>query len=488
MSKDLQFGKRPPPTEISYDSMRRGDYEEKDVADKGDIGKQCSEEEIAARKILKIRRPGKYLDEATCMEATHNPGPSAKFSIGQALPTYTHPTNNNSQSQDNKQAPSFISNNTAKVSESSLFNNNNNNTKPAGGGLFGNPTTTATNMFGNAPAQQAPANLFSNNSSGGLFGNNSNNKSGSPGTGLNLFNNNTATNTLFQNNKSGGSKNLQGKAVDSESDSDEDRADTKPEPVKQQPSLFGNLAKPQKNLFADVESNNGAGLFSKGTSAAPKKSNEKEEVEVKPAGTGLFGNLNNPPAGGLFSGLIDASNNNNKGSTNIFLGNISTAFLKPQEQEDNEEDGDHDDENDQDEKEEEIDKSKSTGNYKYEENTTVLMSKEVSNFKVNEIPGYGKGKVSIEQVKNGDNMFLIFRNPAKLIKFQGLLVKKMSLCDYMRAKDDAIFIISYTVETKKDEAGNDKKSTVRNNSKMQFMSVEDSKELLEFVKKECPQN
>ena len=75
-------------------------------------------------------------------------------------------------------------------------------------------------------------------------------------------------------------------------------------------------------------------------------------------------------------------------------------------------------------------------------------------------------------------MFLIFRNPAKLIKFQGLLVKKMSLCDYMRAKDDAIFIISYTVETKKDEAGNDKKSTVRNNSKMQVLKFLNKKNSL----------
>jgi flagellar hook protein FlgE len=120
------------------------------------------------------------------------------------------------------------------------------------------------------------------------------------------------------------------------------------------------------------------------------------------------------------------------------------------------------DEDDQNEKEEIIDKSKALKNYEYEELTEVVLSFEVSNFKTNEIPGYGKGKVNIEKIKEGGNELVIFRNPAKLIMFQGLLVKKLTNADYMKGKDDALYIVSYTMESGADGA----KKTTRNNCKM----------------------
>lgn len=46
----------------------------------------------------------------------------------------------------------------------------------------------------------------------------------------------------------------------------------------------------------------------------------------------------------------------------------------------------------------------------------------------------------------------------------------------MKSKDDAIFIISFTFD--------EEKKILRNNTKMQFNSPEDAKEVLENVRKE----
>ena len=71
MSEEVKFGKRPPPTEINRQNLEKGIHEEKEINAEFE-GKQCTDEEIAARKILKIRRGGKFLSEETCMEATNN--------------------------------------------------------------------------------------------------------------------------------------------------------------------------------------------------------------------------------------------------------------------------------------------------------------------------------------------------------------------------------------------------------------------------------
>lgn len=216
----------------------------------------------------------------------------------------------------------------------------------------------------------------------------------------------------------------------------------------------------------------GPGLFGNKTD---KPANTNTEAEKKPS---LFGNLGNSE-GKLFSGLLSSNTNTANTGTNIFSGNISNTFLKNKnetvEDPDCEEDGSE--ENDENEKEEVIDKSKALKNYEYEALTEVIHSFEVSNFKANEIPGYGKGKVNIEKIKEGGNDLVIFRNPAKLIMFQGLLVKKLTSSDYMKGKDDAIFIVSYTMEN-----SDGAKKTTRNNCKMAFNSTDDAKEILKYIK------
>ena len=54
MSEEINFGKRPPPTEISKQNLEKGITEELEL-NAANEGRQSTEEEIAARKILKIR-------------------------------------------------------------------------------------------------------------------------------------------------------------------------------------------------------------------------------------------------------------------------------------------------------------------------------------------------------------------------------------------------------------------------------------------------
>lgn len=219
----------------------------------------------------------------------------------------------------------------------------------------------------------------------------------------------------FQNN-SGGKKAqdpVSGESSQSETEpANKEAPKDKKEEGQQSGGLFGSMPQPKTDFFGRTgEQKSSGGLFSGLVSGDGNKN------------TGLFGSLTgNSAAGGLFSGLVDSSKTNKTGAgTNIFSGNISSTFLKPQENVDGEGEGNEEseEENDQNEKEEVIDKNASTGNYKYEEHTENLVIKEVSNFKVNDIPGYGKGNVSLEKMKDNGNVMVIFRNPAKLIKYQG---------------------------------------------------------------------
>lgn len=166
-------------------------------------------------------------------------------------------------------------------------------------------------------------------------------------------------------------------------------------------------------------------------------------------------------------------NSNKTGGTNIFSGNVSNNFLQNNKKDEDEDEGvDDEEENDQNEKEEVIDKSKSTGAYKYEELTEELHGYDVNQFKVNDLAPFGKGRVTLERVKSNDTYLLIFRNPAKLILFQGLLIKGLSSSDFMKGKEDAIYIIGYVMEK---EEGAEKAKPVRKNCKMAFGANDDAK-------------
>lgn len=81
------LGKRRAPTDLVADGKGGFDYVEKE---QHEVGKESTTEEIAARKILKIRRGGKIIDENTAKQAENN----AKCTIGQALPTFNSQVNN----------------------------------------------------------------------------------------------------------------------------------------------------------------------------------------------------------------------------------------------------------------------------------------------------------------------------------------------------------------------------------------------------------
>lgn len=171
-----------------------------------------------------------------------------------------------------------------------------------------------------------------------------------------------------------------------------------PKPVEQpkvaEKSFFGNSS-PQKGTSNAFFAGNGtSGLF-KNTEKADNK--EPTVAPVEPKKAGLFDNLNskeeNKPSSsffgsgititksGLFDGLLNNSVSNNTGcGTNLFshtstpltgmFANASGGHAGGEDDED-EADGDEDEVPGQ---EDATDPTKSTGNYKYEETTTVISS------------------------------------------------------------------------------------------------------------------
>lgn len=354
--------------------------------------------------------------------------------------------------------PVFSNNNNifAKKDESSLANKAN-----TGLSIFNNTQSTNTGIFGNAEKKDnSPqkvntpfANVEKKDSSpqkpvveakpktGGLFGN----TESQPKTG-----------GLFGNSSGG----LFANKTDSQSG-----------------GLFGNLPAPSSNIFADGNQITGS-IF--GTKLPQNEKVEEPKKEEK--GSGLFANLTQGATkDSLFSGLSDLNKNNQTPQSMLFGGNISNSFLKTPEDNNGEQNDDDDEvEDDQNEQAEVIDKSKSTGNYKYDELTETLHDMDVANFKVNDSQAYGKGKITIEKIKASGQHMVIFRNPAQLIIFQGLLLKKLSSSDFMKGKNDAIFLISYAMEKQGEEADS-KVVPVRKNCKMAFNSTNDAKTLTNFM-------
>ena len=502
MSDNAQIGKRKPPTELDYEAFRKGDFSEKGVREHEDVGKINTEEEIAARKILKIRRGGAYPSEGECKEAENNA--KARFTLGQALPTSNNTTNPQAQAPvsfiskaQETDKPNFSNNNqnsTSGTSNVGIFNfdgkqniksmfNNNSSTKVAP--KEDEQKAQQAGFFGNAaPAQQQSlfqptSNVFVKKDETAL-GNKAK-------TGLSIFNTAPATGGgLFGNaakkeespKKQSG---LFGAKVEPKSGGGlfgNKSSDSQPKSG----GLFGNLQAPSSNIFAKADGTQPASTIF-GTVFVPEEEQAKPAPKPEPKATGLFANLSaSIPKDSLFSGLADLNKNSQAPSSMLFSGNISNSFLKnPENNEQNGEEGSNDEEeDDQNEKEEVIDKTKSTGNYKYEELCEILYNLDLVNFKVNDSAPYGKGKVSIEKVKASGQHMLVFRNPAQLIIFSGYLIKKLTYSDYMKGKSDAMFVISYAME-KVGEDENAKPTPVRKNCKMAFNTNEDAKTLVNFV-------
>merc|ERR1711935_146211 len=189
----VTFGKRRPPTELNYDDYKAGNLDGR-ATEQEEIGRQCSDAEIAARKIVKIRRGAKMISEETATTAVNN----AQFSIGQALPTF-NTADSKASNTGNQQPVSFLgagnANPSTDANQRPLFQAN-------GGGLFTNSNNSAPetkSLFANNTANGGS--LFSTNTGPSLFGNPKDETLGNNvTTGLNIFNNNPTSGNMFANN------------------------------------------------------------------------------------------------------------------------------------------------------------------------------------------------------------------------------------------------------------------------------------------------
>jgi len=53
-----------------------------------------------------------------------------------------------------------------------------------------------------------------------------------------------------------------------------------------------------------------------------------------------------------------------------------------------------------------------------------------------------KGEISLNKAKDSDTYFVIFRDQAKLLKYQGSLFKKLAKMDYLNPREDAMSLVT----------------------------------------------
>lgn len=66
----------------------------------------------------------------------------------------------------------------------------------------------------------------------------------------------------------------------------------------------------------------------------------------------------------------------------------------------------------------------------------------MNNYKKGTVPALGVGSASIEKYENGTT-YLIFRNGAKVILHNSMIIKKVSKSGFMKGKTDAIWVDTY---------------------------------------------
>ena len=164
-------------------------------------------------------------------------------------------------------------------------------------------------------------------------------------------------------------------------------------------SFFSGMAPPASNsFFSGTSAAGGSANLGANKSDSFFKKDEGEKVEAKKGGlfdnllskaeegksAGFFGQATAPTKSGLFDGLLNTNVSNNTGcGSNLFESGstpLSGMFAKAAGNEDEDEEAVNDDE------EEEVpgqgdvtDPTKSTGNYKYEQISTDLLSVILSN-------------------------------------------------------------------------------------------------------------
>lgn len=238
-------------------------------------------------------------------QSQNKPSP---FGTNTTTPSFSF-GNNNANANSTGTSGGLFGNNQQNQSSGGLFGNNN---QQQSGGLFGNNNQqqqkplfgSSTGGFGTSTTQnQTGGGLFGNtntqNTSGGLFGSNTNNQQ-STNTGTGLFGSNTNTGGgLF-----GGNNN----------------ANNAQKPGGLFGSSFGNTntANTGGGLFGNTNTNQQqpGGLFNNANNTSTNSgfSFGMNNSTNKPASTGLFGNTSTNQSGGLFGGSafggLGASQNN----------------------------------------------------------------------------------------------------------------------------------------------------------------------------------
>jgi len=211
------------------------------------------------------------------------------------------------------------------------------------------------------------------------------------------------------------------------------------------------------------------GLLSSIFANLPKDEKKEEKlVEEKP--------VEKPKTGGLFANFLNTNLNPTTASLFAKVSEAPTTFKSllsnenapksffqsyTKDEDDEGDDGEDGGEGGERSPSPEPDPSQ-TDNFKYDDHFEKIIAKEIDKFKVNQNPLLGKGTISLNKAKDSDNYFIIFRNPAKLIQYQGQLIKKLSKVNNMSNKADTLIIWSFSAQKPaKDAETGDKKEEVQ---------------------------
>lgn len=92
----------------------------------------------------------------------------------------------------------------------------------------------------------------------------------------------------------------------------------------------------------------------------------------------------------------------------------------------------------------EVDPSKSQGNYQYNDALEKITKANVIKFKSPQQKEFlPDGEISLNKAKTGSALFLIYRDKAKLIRYQGQCLKNLTKIEYLNPRQDAISVIAF---------------------------------------------
>jgi hypothetical protein len=303
-----------------------------------------------------------------------------------------------------------------------------------GSGLFGKfveNNKIGSGLFGNLVPQNASSEGQKDNKASGLFGSNNG------VAGSNSFGIKTGGSSLF-----GTSSGLFTNRTISISKTEE-KAETKKEPVQKTEPVPSTPIDPKK--FDDPS---------------------KKPLFSKPLDGGLFGSLANVKTSGIFSGLGKSTGglfsnlskvNNKPGLFSNLPKTDGSSFFKKDLNE-MEDDGEEDEEEQN--KEESVDETKVEMKVQYQSDFDTLISCNVRNFKEQKSGspppegGFGCGMVSLEikKTKEGEandgpkTITFVYRNQAKLVKHQSVLLKGLCGHRLLKSRKDGLFMSAYKNE------------------------------------------